>query len=89
MLAVIDGVLAAEEDAISTYESLVDAARDADDPVTEDVAVGLLGDEEAHRSEFRGFEKEYQRDERRFGSDYSIRRSRLVRSASMRCSSAS
>jgi len=60
--AVIDGVLEAEEDAIETYRALVDAARDADDPVTEDLAVTILGDEEAHRTEFRGFRKEYPQD---------------------------
>jgi bacterioferritin len=60
--AVIEGVLEAEEDAISTYRSLISAAEEADDPVTEDLAVTILGDEEAHRTEFRGFRKEYVRD---------------------------
>ena len=59
VLAVIRGVLDAEEDAIATYQNLIDAAADANDPVTEDLAVTLLADEEAHRTEFRGFEKEY------------------------------
>jgi bacterioferritin len=59
VLSVIQGVIDAEEDAIETYRSLVDAAREADDPVTEDLAVTILADEEAHRTEFRGFEKEY------------------------------
>ena len=62
VLAVIQGVLDAEEGAIETYRSLIDAAEDADDPVTEDLAVTILADEEAHRTEFRGFEKEYQND---------------------------
>jgi len=57
--SVIDGVLDAEEDAISTYRELVDAAEAANDPVSEDLAVTLLADEEAHRTEFRGFKKEY------------------------------
>ena len=56
------GVLDAEEDAIATYRGLVDGAEAADDPVTEDLAVEILGDEEAHRTEFRGFEKEYSQD---------------------------
>jgi len=60
VLSVIDGVLDAEEDAIRTYRNLISAAEKADDPVTEDIAVGLLRDEEAHRTEFRGFETEYQ-----------------------------
>lgn len=62
VLSVIRGVLDAEEDAIGTYRSLIDAAEAADDPVTEDLAVTILADEEAHRTEFRGFEKEYQTD---------------------------
>lgn len=59
VLSVIRGVLDAEDDAISTYRELVDLAREADDPVTEDLAVEILADEEAHRTEFQGFEKEY------------------------------
>jgi bacterioferritin len=62
VLSVIRGVLEAEEDAIDTYRELITAAEDADDPVTEDLAVTLLADEEAHRTEFRGFEKEYQNE---------------------------
>ena len=62
VLAVINGVLDAEEDAIATYRDLVDVADEANDPVTEDLAVTLLSDEEAHRTEFRGFQKEYQRE---------------------------
>jgi bacterioferritin len=62
VLAVIDGVIEAEEDAIETYRSLITAAEENDDPVTEDLAVTLLGDEEAHRAEFRGFRKEYRQD---------------------------
>jgi bacterioferritin len=62
VISVIRGVLDAEEDAIETYRALIDAAEAADDPVTEDLAVTILADEEAHRTEFRGFEKEYQND---------------------------
>ena len=62
VFAVIDGVLDAEEDAIETYKSLIRAAREADDPVTEDLAVTILSDEEAHRTEFRGFRKEHPRE---------------------------
>jgi bacterioferritin len=60
VLSVIRGVLDAEEDAIGTYRDLIEAADAAGDPVTEDLAVTILADEEAHRTEFRGFEKEYQ-----------------------------
>lgn len=59
VLSVIEGVIEAEEDAISTYRRLIDAAEAENDPVTEDLAVTLLADEEAHRTEFRGFRKEY------------------------------
>jgi bacterioferritin len=59
VVSVIDGVIEAEEDAIATYRDLIDAATAANDPVTEDLAVTLLADEEAHRTEFRGFRKEY------------------------------
>ncbi len=62
VLSVIDGVLDAEEDAIDTYRDLINAAKDADDPVTEDLAVTILADEEAHRTEFRGYRKEYRSD---------------------------
>jgi bacterioferritin len=62
VLSVIHGVLEAEADAIDTYRSLIDAATEENDPVTEDLAVTILADEEAHRTEFRGFEKEYQDD---------------------------
>ena len=62
VLAVIEGVLEAEEGAIATYRSLIQAAREADDPVTEDLAIMLLSDEEAHRTEFRGYRKEYRND---------------------------
>lgn len=62
VLSVINGVLDAEEDAIETYRSLNNAAKEADDPVTEDLAVTILADEEAHRTEFRGFRKEYKSD---------------------------
>jgi bacterioferritin len=59
ILSVINGVIEYEEDAISTYRSLIEAAEEANDPVTEDLAVELLSDEEAHRAEFRGFRREY------------------------------
>jgi bacterioferritin len=62
VISVIEGVLDAEEDAISTYRDLIDAAEEANDPVTEDIAVTVLADEEAHRTEFRGFRKEYKND---------------------------
>ncbi|WP_442905055.1 ferritin-like domain-containing protein [Haladaptatus sp. ZSTT2] len=62
VLSVIEGVLEAENDAIDTYRELITAANEADDPVTEDLAVTILADEEAHRTEFRGYRKEYRND---------------------------
>jgi bacterioferritin len=62
VLSVIDGVLEAEKGAIETYRALISAAEEADDPVTEDLAVTLLADEEAHRTEFHGYRKEYSQD---------------------------
>lgn len=62
VLSVIEGVIEAENDAISTYRELINAARECDDPVTEDLAITLLADEEAHRTEFRGFRKEFVED---------------------------
>ena len=62
VLSVINGVLDAEGDAIATYRELIDTAEEANDPVTEDLAVTILSDEEAHRTEFRGFQTEYQNE---------------------------
>ena len=62
VMSVIEGVLDAEEDAIATYKELIGEAEADDDPVTEDLAVTILTDEEAHRTEFRGFRKEYKSD---------------------------
>lgn len=62
VLAVIEGVLDAENDAIDVYRDVINAAEAADDPVTEDLAVTILADEEAHRTEFRGYRKEYAQD---------------------------
>ena len=59
VLSVIDGVIEYEQAAIDTYRSLMKAAQEADDPVTEDLAIDILSDEESHRSEFRSFRKGY------------------------------
>ena len=60
VMAVVDGVVEAENDAIETYRALIDAAEEANDPVTEDLAVTLLADEESHRAEFKGFRQEFE-----------------------------
>ena len=54
-LSVVEGVIEAESDAVSTYQELVEAAEEASDPVTEDLATELLADEEEHLAKFEGF----------------------------------
>lgn len=54
--SVVDGVIAAEKEAIATYRKLVKAC-DGEDYVTQDLAVRLLADEEEHLSLFEGFRK--------------------------------
>jgi bacterioferritin len=53
---VVAGALTAERDAIATYQEII-AACDGTDPVTTDLAVNILADEEKHRSLFEGFLK--------------------------------
>lgn len=60
VVAVIRGVIAAEEDAIAGYKKLAKLC-DGDDYVTQDLAITLLADEEEHCVQFRGFLKEYER----------------------------
>jgi bacterioferritin len=61
VVRVIEGVLDAEEAAIAVYRDLIEET-DGYDWVTQDLAVSLLADEEAHRRLFKGFLREY--DER-------------------------
>ena len=58
VLNVIKGVLAAEEEAIAQYNSLIKLT-DGSDYVTQDLAITILGAEEAHRQQFEGYLKEY------------------------------
>lgn len=60
VVAVIRGVIAAEEDAIAGYNKLAKLC-DGEDYVTQDLAITLLADEESHCVQFRGFLKEYAR----------------------------
>lgn len=57
ILAVIRGVIAAEESAIAQYNRLVRAC-DGVDYVTQDLCITLLSDEESHLIEFQGFLKD-------------------------------
>ena len=51
----------AEEGAIETYRRIIQQAEEARDYVTADLVTTILADEEAHRREFAGFLKEYER----------------------------
>jgi bacterioferritin len=58
VLYVIRGVLKAEEEAIAHYRSIIKQT-DGEDYVTQDLAITLLSQEEAHRQQFEGYLKEY------------------------------
>lgn len=56
---VIRGVIAAESGAIAHYERIIGAS-DSTDPVTQDMVVAILRDEQKHRRLFEGFLREYE-----------------------------
>jgi len=58
VVAVIKGVLQAENEAIDHYNSLIQLT-DGEDYVTQDLAITILSDEEGHRQQFEGYLKEY------------------------------
>lgn len=58
VVAVIKGVIGAEECAIKQYKKIIKMC-DGMDYVTQDLVIGLLGNEEEHLREFAGFLKEY------------------------------
>jgi len=60
VVSVIEGVIAAEEGAMEHYRGLIKLAESIDDYVTADLVTTVLAEEEAHRSQFAGFLKEYQ-----------------------------
>ena len=60
IVAVIKGVIAAEEDAIAQYNKIIKLCEGVD-YVTQDMVIGILGGEEDHRREFIGFLKEYEK----------------------------
>jgi bacterioferritin len=55
---VIKGVIEAENEAIETYHDIVRSC-EGRDPVTQDLAIAILHDEERHRRLFEGFLREY------------------------------
>ncbi len=56
---VIRGVIKAETGAIEHYTRMIEET-DAVDPVTQDMVIGILRDEQAHRRLFEGFLREYE-----------------------------
>ncbi len=56
---VIKGVIEAEAGAIAHYNEIIDFAADVD-PVTEDMVIAILRDEQGHMREFEGFLREYE-----------------------------
>jgi bacterioferritin len=61
VFSVVKGSLDAENEAIAHYRNLVQACAD-NDCVTQDLAVGILADEEEHRTLFEGFLKSLKQD---------------------------
>jgi bacterioferritin len=60
---VIRGVIDAEDGAITHYNAILAATAEAD-PVTNDMVVDILRDEQGHRRMFEGFLKEYEAEGR-------------------------
>lgn len=56
---VIKGVIEAETGAIDFYNEIIEATEEPD-PVTNDMVMAILHDEEGHRRLFEGFLREYQ-----------------------------
>lgn len=60
---VIRGVIEAESAAIAHYEGIIEAS-DESDPVTQDMVIAILRDEQRHRRLFEGFLREYEAEGR-------------------------
>lgn len=58
VLSVIRGVIETEETAVAQYKKIIQMCDD--DPVTEDICVTLLADEEEHLRLFQGYLLEYE-----------------------------
>ena len=56
---VIKGVIEAESGAIAFYNEIIERTEEID-PVTNDMVIAILRDEEGHRRLFEGFLREYQ-----------------------------
>jgi bacterioferritin len=60
---VIRGVIAAESGAIEHYNQIIEATEGVD-PVTQDMVIAILHDEERHRRLFEGYLREYEAEKR-------------------------
>ena len=58
---IVKGVIEAETGAIEYYNRIIQATEGVD-PVTNDMVITILRDEEGHRRLFEGFLREYQAD---------------------------
>jgi bacterioferritin len=58
---VIRGVIEAESGAIDHYSKIVDETEEID-PVTQDMVIAILHDEQGHRRLFEGFLREYEKE---------------------------
>jgi bacterioferritin len=59
VVSVIRGVIEAEAGAIEHYNKIIEVT-DGVDPVTNDMAIAILRDEEGHKRLFEGFLREYE-----------------------------
>jgi len=60
---VIKGVIQAESGAIAHYETIIEFC-EGRDPVTQDMVIAILHDEQGHRRLFEGFLREYEAEGR-------------------------
>ena len=58
---VIKGVIEAEAGAIEHYSKIIEFCADTD-PVTEDMVIAILRDEQGHMRQFEGFLREYEKE---------------------------
>jgi bacterioferritin len=63
LVSIIAGVIDAENGAIDLYNQIIEFTEDID-PVTNDMVIAILQDEEQHRRLFEGFMREFERFER-------------------------
>jgi len=63
VVGLIRGVISAESGAIEHYSRIV-AETEEIDPVTQDMVINILHDEEGHRRLFEGFLREYEQERR-------------------------